>query len=248
MPRKVSATTANVLVCFQTRPGVDSSSVIEGGKAKVKISDVEKEILPQGDKKGFYGLKLDPGKSAELKVFDTTYKVKNDNTEDKETRLNKLFITCWKKPGDESKIENQQRRLQMLGYYTGEVDDYRGPLTEQAMLGFQADNGLRTDGQKGDITADKTTGKLDDIIRENKDNEGKCFIACRIMVRFTRAPQPDPNKTYGDPDEEAPEVDDRGFIEAPTYGQDLPEPPNPIPIKPTETLTRKRRKWMTGDS
>ena len=222
MARKVSATTANVLVCFQTRPGIDSSSIIEGGKAKVKLGDVEKEISPQGDsKKGFYGLKLAANAEAELSIFNIKYKIKNHITAGAEAKPNRFYITCWKNLGVKSTLSGKQRRLQMLGYYTGKVDGVNSELTERAVLGFQADNKMRTDGQNGHISTDKTKDKINSIIAKNKDKDGKCYVACRTLVGFARAPKTDPDKTAGDPEKEAPEIDDRGSIKVKTCDIDL---------------------------
>ncbi len=41
-------------------------------------------------------------------------------------------------------IADVQASLQDLGYYTGEVDGLLGPLTRQALTGYQSDNGLYT--------------------------------------------------------------------------------------------------------
>lgn len=45
-----------------------------------------------------------------------------------------------------------QRRLTNLGYFTGRVDGDFGPRTEAAVLAFQADNNLETDGRFGPLT------------------------------------------------------------------------------------------------
>ena len=39
-------------------------------------------------------------------------------------------------------IKKAQQSLKDKGTYTGEVDGLLGPLTRQALAGFQADNGL----------------------------------------------------------------------------------------------------------
>ncbi len=41
-------------------------------------------------------------------------------------------------------IANVQASLQVQGYYTGEVDGLLGPLTRQALIGYQTDHGLYT--------------------------------------------------------------------------------------------------------
>ena len=41
-------------------------------------------------------------------------------------------------------IADVQAVLQQMGYYTGEVDGLLGPLTREALTGYQADQGLTT--------------------------------------------------------------------------------------------------------
>jgi len=50
-------------------------------------------------------------------------------------------------PGED--IAEVQRTLQILGYYRGDIDGVYGPLTEEAVKAFQADNGLVADGVVG---------------------------------------------------------------------------------------------------
>ena len=41
-------------------------------------------------------------------------------------------------------IADVQAALQYQGYYTGEVDGLLGPLTREALTGYQSDHGLYT--------------------------------------------------------------------------------------------------------
>jgi peptidoglycan hydrolase-like protein with peptidoglycan-binding domain len=41
-------------------------------------------------------------------------------------------------------VANVQAALQEQGYYQGEVDGLLGPLTREAIAGYQRDNGLYT--------------------------------------------------------------------------------------------------------
>ena len=50
------------------------------------------------------------------------------------------------------KVEKLQRRMQELGYYDGEVDGQFGPGTKGAVVDFQKNNGLDTDGLAGTAT------------------------------------------------------------------------------------------------
>ena len=50
------------------------------------------------------------------------------------------------------KVEELQKRLQALGYYDGEIDGQFGPGTKGAVVDFQKNNGLDTDGLAGTET------------------------------------------------------------------------------------------------
>lgn len=50
------------------------------------------------------------------------------------------------------KVEELQKRLQALGYYNGEIDGQFGPGTKAAVVDFQKNNGLDTDGLAGTET------------------------------------------------------------------------------------------------
>ena len=49
-------------------------------------------------------------------------------------------------------VEELQKRLQALGYYDGEIDGQFGPGTKAAVVDFQKNNGLDTDGLAGTET------------------------------------------------------------------------------------------------
>lgn len=50
------------------------------------------------------------------------------------------------------KVEELQKRLQALGYYSGEIDGQFGPGTRDAVVAFQRNNGLEADGLAGTET------------------------------------------------------------------------------------------------
>jgi len=56
----------------------------------------------------------------------------------------------------------QQRQLQLLGFYSGPLDGRAGPLTKEATLRFQQANGLKSDG----IFGPETEAKTIELIRE----------------------------------------------------------------------------------
>ena len=49
----------------------------------------------------------------------------------------------------QSVVEVLQKQLQELGYYEGEIDGVYGPGTQQAVLEFQREHDLDTDGIVG---------------------------------------------------------------------------------------------------
>jgi N-acetylmuramoyl-L-alanine amidase len=49
-------------------------------------------------------------------------------------------------------VENLQQSLAVLGYYAGWIDGDFGPMTEKAVIDFQASAGLETDGIVGPLT------------------------------------------------------------------------------------------------
>lgn len=222
MTQKINATTADVLVAFQTRPGVDSDSIINAGEATIKGTTTK--IKPQG--KGYYGLKMEADTTVTasvvtMQLLGTDYMVCYQEKDELETAPDGVFaITNWKMPGSKTKLDGTQRRLQMLGYYGGQVDKKKGKGTEYGVLGFQADNKLRTDGDPGA----KTRKKLDDIV-EKKNKSGSIYISRRTLVRFDWAPSSKNPKLYhGWPKKRAPMVDDRGFVKVKSAGIDLHGP------------------------
>ncbi|HWJ03493.1 MAG TPA: peptidoglycan-binding protein [Verrucomicrobiae bacterium] len=50
-------------------------------------------------------------------------------------------------------VMHRQHQLHMLGYYHGKIDGIFGPLTQQAVMRFQSDHGLKPDGIIGPMTA-----------------------------------------------------------------------------------------------
>jgi peptidoglycan hydrolase-like protein with peptidoglycan-binding domain len=59
----------------------------------------------------------------------------------------------YSQPAGAQRVRRVQRRLRVLGYATGPVDGRYGPLTEGAVARFQADRGLRIDGEVGPSTS-----------------------------------------------------------------------------------------------
>lgn len=218
MALKVDATTADVVLALQTAPGTDADTIINAGEAKIVADGKESPVKPQAN--GFYGMKVKIGGTVDLKVLGTTYTIKHEPEATLEDEAKGLVLAGWQKLGDLGQVHGRQRRLQLLGYYTGRVDDERGEKMERAVLDFQADNNLRTDG----ITGGNTNPKLDNVVT-SKNKFGDTFVIRRSLIRFTRAPSDkDATVKSGIPSAKAPDLDDRGFIKAKSMGSDLRGP------------------------
>ncbi|MFH1893251.1 MAG: peptidoglycan-binding domain-containing protein [Candidatus Zixiibacteriota bacterium] len=224
--QEVEATTADVLLSFQKVPGVDADSIINGGDATLEGSDTP--VRPQGN--GYYGLRIAQGGTARLTVLGTTYVVKQLHGEINEPAPGEdICLAAWDTLGDcnaNSGVGHGtmqagiQRRLQLLGYYTGKVDGTFGKASEEAILRFQADTGLRTDG----IAGNTTRTRLNTVTDDDNTTDG-VFIIRRSLVRFERAPSnTDATVTSGRPWGRAPEPDVRGFIETKCANIDLEGP------------------------
>lgn len=62
------------------------------------------------------------------------------------------------KNNSETDVKELQRVLKELGYYTSTVDGSFGPVTRRAVISFQSDYGLATDGVVGPITCSHLHG------------------------------------------------------------------------------------------
>ena len=103
-------------------------------------------------------------------------------------------------------VKQKQNLLAYLGYYTGEIDDVWGDLTENATREFQQANGLVCDGIFGDGTlkaakeavandrfkesqdvVPETTGTFWDHIRYWTREEFRCRCGGKYAPKCTRA-------------------------------------------------------------
>ncbi len=223
--QEVEATTADVLIAFQKAPGVDADSIINGGDAVLVGSD--RPVRPQGD--GYYGLRMEEGSTCQLTFLGTTYLVRHIQGDVAEPEHDDdICIAAWDTlgPNDQNSgvgygMQNGiQRRLQLLGYYTGRVDGTMGRKTEEAILQFQADNELRTDG----VVGPTTRARLNTVTTDHTVADGTHIIR-RPLVRFERAPHQDnATATSGRPWGRAPDPDCRGTAEVSAVGIDLTGP------------------------
>lgn len=223
MTRDLLVTTADVILAFQDLPGNSGAQVIDCGE--ILVDGVADPLKPQSG--GLYTFKLPPGETCTFHALSTKYLLQHQDTETFEfDRDDAVVLSCWRVLGDlqETNVNKQtvggfdtfrfvnpgtaalQRRLQHMGYYRGLVDDKTGPLTEHAVLGFQADHGLRTDA----IVGPKTRGKIDEVM-ENDYKSGDGYILRVPLLGAKRAPSDtDPVATDRRPSGRAPDVDDRG--------------------------------------
>lgn len=174
---------ADVLFCFQTAPGVNNSVRIDPGPATL-VGPTPAAVHPVNN--GYFGFKMAEDSSVDFMVFDTTYRIFHHKEPDLEPPSGKgiIPIHIWTYLGPWNSVSRIQRQLQLLGYYLGKVDDIYGEKTERAILWFQADLGLRTDGEFNAVISTK----VDDFIDHNNRTTGGIYIARRMLIRFARAP------------------------------------------------------------
>ena len=67
-----------------------------------------------------------------------------------------------------NEVRSVQQRLQILGYYRGDIDGVYGPITEQAVRAFQKDQGLDPDGIVGAMTLNTLQKAWDLIIGDTQ--------------------------------------------------------------------------------
>lgn len=240
MTQEAEATTADILVSFQKRPGIDSDDIINAGNATLYVDGGNRAVRPS--RRGVYTFNVSPGRYVRFRQFDTDYVLKyQDNLELEDTNLaplrtrfsadSHIFLSAWQTLGPitgqeaasslfaDASLGAVQRRLQLLGYYPGLVDNARGALTAHAILAFQADNDLLDDCLVGTNSKRKLLDVGDD---RNKTGRAphETFIVRRTMVRFSRAPsRTDANLTNGWPRSVAPEPDNRGYKKVRTMGE-----------------------------
>lgn len=132
-------TTAVVMLYLQQYPGKISVSGIVGVPYELQI---EGKVVKKGKtyKGGIVALMFDPAKTVHLQMLGSTYEIS--------VRKDKME--------PQSDIKGVQRRLNMLGYnagaVTGVVNNNVSWETDRAILNFQADNKMRTDGIPGSRT------------------------------------------------------------------------------------------------
>ncbi len=67
-----------------------------------------------------------------------------------------------------NEVRSVQQRLQILGYYRGDIDGVFGPITEQAVRAFQKDQGLDPNGMVETITLNALQKTWDLIIGDTQ--------------------------------------------------------------------------------
>jgi peptidoglycan hydrolase-like protein with peptidoglycan-binding domain len=91
------------------------------------------------DDEGSVVVNLAAGHTAQLEIFGTTYEISLIRHLESNDHLN-----------------GAQRRLNMLGYWSGAVDNQIGPITDTALLNYQADHalGIRGADNAGHVPVD----------------------------------------------------------------------------------------------
>lgn len=126
-----------VKVYFQQVPGKsgpDANRAIAGVPFAVHVGG---QVASRGETAydGAIEVLAPAGQPVEVSIFGTTYAVGRSSELEPATNL-----------------DGRQRRLLMLGYELGEADGLMGLRYERAVLTFQADNALASDGQAGGQT------------------------------------------------------------------------------------------------
>ncbi|UCE65155.1 MAG: peptidoglycan-binding protein, partial [Candidatus Zixiibacteriota bacterium] len=132
-------TTADVLISFQQNPGADNDSIIDAGVARNVT--MGKDVQPVSG--GYYGLSMNTGEYRQLLIFGTPYNV-HLKAQDAVEAADRDKIISWDDFRESSKNKKVQYCLQLLGYYRGQIDGILARQTEEALLGFQADNKIPT--------------------------------------------------------------------------------------------------------
>ncbi len=123
--KKNALAVRQVKIYFQSVPGIShQTNGIANAPYKLKIDGKDK--TPAGartDNQGIVTINIPANAKVELEIFGSIYELSYAPS--------LAAIECTK---------GVQQRLAMLGYHTGPADDIPGPLTERAILQFQADS------------------------------------------------------------------------------------------------------------
>lgn len=120
---------------FQRYPGTEAAAAIQGLNYEITIAGSPPSTGTTGAD-GKVTIRLGAGEVANLNIMGSTYEIRARTSLEPVTQLRGV-----------------QRRLNMLGYNAGAVDGIMGPITEHAVLNFQADNNpLLIDGLPGPRT------------------------------------------------------------------------------------------------
>jgi len=255
-----NTTTADVLISFQQNPGTaDGVEIINAGEGWSEGK--HGPVTPQ--RKGYYGLRMQPDQHQVMNLFGTRYKV---------SRIARNAITpaignadfqivsrdgIWYQPVESN--YKVQHCLQMLGYYRGAIDGILERQTEEALLAFQADNKLTVSGLRwlradnaNDAILDanavkKIVSVVNDKNKISKQSGGAVYLIRKSLIRFTRAPTADPNVHVGPAVLGAPDVDDRGFGRAEANGLKCRGPVTSYSFNPADSADNTFRVKVIRD-
>lgn len=154
---------AKCAVVFQKLPGVGDDKIIKNAgdgilwlqtKAKIKITPVN----------GVYAIPLEKGDKGSFELMGIKYNIESLEKTEKDD-VESPSIIHWQNPlHDINKLVGVQQRLQILGFYEGKIDGFRGRLTEKAVLNFQTEEGtIVIDGDPGT----NTKNALDTYFKNN---------------------------------------------------------------------------------
>jgi hypothetical protein len=249
MAQKLVSTTADAVIAFQQVPGVDNDTIIDAGPAQNRTTG--NAVNPVSG--GYYGIRWNGQNQQDLEILGTTYRVYRLAQDVALPALGPApavrpagwppaQIGAWDSLWSQTARHKVQHCLQLMGYYRGPIDgDLLTLDCEEALLNFQADTGLLTNGLEwlhawpvppsppGAPDAGKV-GELENAANDNNriaNNQtgAQVYLIRKSLVRFARSPAAgNADAEFGDADPEAPDVDSRGFISVDTCGQNCPGP------------------------
>jgi len=133
----------NIEIIFQRYPGTEAASAVQGLNYSVQVGTGAVRNNSTGAD-GKVTVQLRSGQTARLTVMGTEYRL----------RLRRTLEPV-------NQMRGIQRRLNMLGYHAGDEDGNLGPITEHAVLNFQADNNpLKADGLAGPQTRQRLRNRV----------------------------------------------------------------------------------------
>lgn len=152
LPSDVNAKARNTQVSRKS-----TFSSIRKGASGDYVAEIQKQLLALGYLTFPVDGEFGPGTEQAVKDFQSVHHLKSTGIVNKETydAIKNAEILSIKKGDQGESVVEIQRRLLDLGYLISSADGSFGPGTEQAVLNFQAVNGLVSEGVVNENTYNK---------------------------------------------------------------------------------------------